>query len=257
MQTLVIQYGSSAINSQDALERFARIIAQVNTHGYHCVIIHGGSLQINRWLEKTAIPSHFIDGQRYTDQNALDIVEMTLCAHINKALVRALQKHGVKACGISGEDGGLLRATPIPELGKVGQIEQVNPALIHTLLTSGYQPVIAPLALDADYQALNINADFSAAHIAASLAADHYILMTGAPGILDAGGQRIPQANAVQLLQLGEQGIIHGGMLTKAQSAFIALRGAKSATIIDGTQPENLLQLLAQPDSIGTSITMQ
>lgn len=257
MQTLVIKYGGNAIDGQNALDIFATAIAHVATQGCRLIIVHGGGPQINHWLDKTATQSHFVAGQRYTDQAALDIVEMALVANVNKALVRALQKAGVNACGISGEDGGLLRASPIPELGRVGQIEHVNPALLHTLLDGGYLPVIAPLALDEHYRLLNINADFSAAHIAAALEAERFILMTNVPGILDGEKQRIPHATPEQLAELSAQGIIHGGMLPKVQCAFIALRGAKNAVIIDGTKPDNLLHLLANPGSIGTTVSAQ
>lgn len=257
MQTLVIKYGGNAIDGADALTAFARTIARIQQHERRIILVHGGGPQINHWLEKTATASHFVNGQRYTDQAALDIVEMALVAHVNKALVRALQQAGINACGISGEDGQLLTAIPTPELGLVGQIEDVNPALINTLLVGGYMPVVAPLALDQQHQLLNINADFSAAHIAASLKADHFILMTNVAGILDGNKQRIPRATPEQLSELTAQGIIHGGMIPKVQCALIALRGAQAATIIDGTQPQTLIQLLEQPGSVGSTISLQ
>lgn len=255
MHTIVIKYGGNAIDGADALHAFARVIAQLSTRAAHIVTVHGGGPQINHWLAQTHTQSHFVDGQRYTDRAVLDIVEMALCGHVNKALVRALQHAGVNACGISGEDGQLLAAQATPQLGLVGQISAVNPAIIHTLLKGGYHPVIAPLALDENHNPLNINADFSAAHIAAGLAADHFILMTNVPGILDAGKQRIPRANPAQLAQLIEEKTIYGGMLPKVQCALAALQGACNATIIDGTDPGNLLQLLDHPGSIGTTIT--
>ena len=256
MQTLVIKYGGNAIDGADALSAFARTIAHIQRPDRRIILVHGGGPQINHWLDKTATHSHFVNGQRYTDQAALDVVEMALAAHVNKALVRALQQAGVNACGISGEDGQLLTATPTPELGLVGQIERVNPALIHTLLSGGYLPVIAPLALSAQYQLLNINADFSAAHIAASLAADHFVLMTNVPGILDGNKQRIAQANAAELDELTAQGVIYGGMIPKVHCARIALQGAQSAAIIDGTDPQTLVQLLENPGSVGSTIRL-
>lgn len=256
MATLVIKYGGNAIGGEDALDSFARAISRASALGYRLVIVHGGGPQINHWLDKTATTSHFVDGQRYTDQAALDIVEMALAAHVNKAIVRALQKNGIAACGISGEDGATLRATQTPALGQVGQIDAVEPRLIRTLLDGGYLPVIAPLALDGNGDLLNINADFSAAHIAASLHAEHFILMTNVPGILDADKARIPRATPASLANLVNNGTIHGGMLPKVQCALIALRGANHATIIDGTNPDNLLHLLQTPGSIGTTISL-
>ncbi|MDO4777543.1 MAG: acetylglutamate kinase [Cardiobacteriaceae bacterium] len=255
MQTLVIKYGGNAIDGHDALRAFAQAIRGASELGYRPVIVHGGGPQINHWLEKTGTPSHFVAGQRHTDQATLDIVEMALCAHVNKAIVRALHQSGLRTCGISGEDGAMLTAEHTPELGRVGQIRDVQPEIIYTLLDNGYLPVIAPLALDEHGNALNINADFSAAHIAASLAADHFILMTNVPGILDAEKQRIPHATPAQIDELITAGTIHGGMLPKVQCALMALRGAQRTTIIDGTDPANLLRLLEAPGSIGTSIS--
>ncbi|MDO5091573.1 MAG: acetylglutamate kinase, partial [Cardiobacteriaceae bacterium] len=226
MQTLVIKYGGNAIDGTAALDAFACTIRELNNRHQRTVIVHGGGPQINHWLDKTQTPSHFVDGQRHTDPATLDIVEMALCAHVNKAIVRALHRQNLRTCGISGEDGGILTASHTPALGRVGQIRDTDPALIRTLLDNAYLPVIAPLALDDNGHLLNINADYSAAHIAASLAADHFILMTNVPGILDADKQRIPHATPAQLDALIANGVIHGGMLPKVQCALAALQGA-------------------------------
>lgn len=256
MQHAVIKYGGNAIADIHALDDFASAIARVAAQGIHPVIVHGGGPQINHWLEKTQTSSHFVDGQRYTDQAALDIVEMALCAHVNKAIVRALQRNGINAVGISGEDGNLIRARANSDLGSVGIVERIDASVLHTLIQGDFTPVIAPLGCDHQHNALNINADYSAAHIAAALHADHFMLMTNVAGLLDANGERIAHASATDIATLISDGTIYGGMLPKVDCALTAVRGGcRSAAIIDGTTPTNLTDALASPGSIGTIIT--
>lgn len=256
MRCAVIKYGGNAIADIHALAHFASAVVELKAQHITPVIVHGGGPQINYWLSKTDTSSHFVNGQRYTDQAALDVVEMALCGHVNKAIVRALQQAGLSSVGISGEDGDLIRATPTPALGAVGQVERVTPDLLHTLLGGGYVPVIAPLGCDSDHNPLNINADYSAASIAAALRADDFILMTNVAGLLDADGQRIAQASAADIQALIEDGTIYGGMLPKVDCALRALSGgARHACIIDGTDPENLARAVSAPGRTGTLIT--
>lgn len=256
MRLAVIKYGGNAIADIRTLEHFAAAIAELKAQSIAPVVVHGGGPQINHWLDKTGTTSHFVNGQRFTDQAALDIVEMTLCGHVNKAIVRALQCAGLSSVGISGEDGNLITAAAHPELGAVGIIDSVEPSLLHTLLNSDYIPVIAPLGCDNAHNALNINADYSAAHIAAALKADDFILMTNVAGLLNADGERIATANEADIATLIAQGTIYGGMLPKVDCALVALRGGcKHASIIDGTQPANLANAMTNPGTIGTLIT--
>lgn len=255
MKTLAIKYGGNAISDTNALDDFAQAIAELApTH--RLIIIHGGGPQINHWLEKTQIESHFVDGQRYTDQAALDIVEMALCAHVNKAIVRALQKAQLSACGISGEDGNLLTAAQNPALGAVGNITAVNPSLINTLLTHGYIPVIAPLGCSAQGDALNINADYAAAHIAGAIGADECLFMTNVAGLLDAQKRKIDHADRASIANLIAAGTISGGMIPKVQCALTALeQGVRQTRILDGTSMTALRQLSQGDTKIGTVIT--
>ncbi|MBV7435537.1 acetylglutamate kinase [Cardiobacteriaceae bacterium TAE3-ERU3] len=256
MRLAVIKYGGNAIADIHALEDFAAAIAELKAQNIAPVVVHGGGPQINHWLDKTNTTSHFVNGQRFTDQAALDVVEMALCGHVNKAIVRALQRVGLNSVGISGEDANLIHATANPDLGAVGIIEHVEPALLHTLLSNGYTPVIAPLGCDNAHNVLNINADYSAAHIAAALNADDFILMTNVAGLLDADGKRIATASAEDIDTLIAQGTIYGGMLPKVDCALVALRGGcKHASIIDGTHPANLAHATTNPGTIGTLIT--
>ena len=256
MRIAVIKYGGNAIADIRALEHFAAAIIELKAQNIAPVIVHGGGPQINHWLDKTGTTSHFVNGQRFTDQAALDIVEMALCGHVNKAIVRALQRAGLDSVGISGEDGNMIRASANPDLGAVGIIDSVDPTLLHTLLDNGYTPVIAPLGCDNTHNALNINADYSAAHIAAALNADNFVLMTNVAGLLDANGERIASASAADIASLIAQGTIYGGMLPKVDCALVALSGGCShASIIDGTHPANLADAMANAGTIGTLIT--
>ncbi|UJF23736.1 acetylglutamate kinase [Suttonella sp. R2A3] len=254
--TVVVKYGGNAMGNEQALDKFASAIAAVRAAGYRVVVVHGGGPQISYWLEKTNQQSHFIDGQRYTDADALAVVEMALCGQVNKALVRALDKAGIVAVGVSGEDGGLLKATQNPKLGAVGEINSVNPKLLDDLLDCGWTPIIAPLACDSTQQALNINADYSAAHIAAALSADDFILMTNVSGVLDKQGERLASLDGKAVRALIDEGVIYGGMLPKVDCALTALRGgAQHSAIIDGTHPELLLDALRERGSVGTVFT--
>lgn len=253
--TLVVKYGGNAIEDTSILPKFAQAIASVKAKGYNVIIVHGGGPQINHWLQQTQCKSHFVDGLRYTDQHTLDIVEMTLCAHVNKAIVRAGLAAGLNCVGISGQDAHTLSANQQPQLGLVGNIEHTNNALIAHLLSGGYTPVIAPLGLSASQQALNINADYSAAHIAGAFKAQHFILMTNVSALLDKNGQRLAQVNSHDIQALIADKTIYGGMLPKIDCAMTALKQqCEKVSIIDGTNPDNLLTLLNNPNSIGTEI---
>lgn len=247
MTTIVIKYGGNAIEDLSQLDNFSSAVAQLATPENRLVIVHGGGPQIAYWLDKAHIGSHFVDGQRYTDASALDVVEMALSAQVNKALVRALQRIGINAVGISGEDGQLLQATQNPRLGAVGNITRSNPALIHTLLEANYLPVISPLATTEDYaQALNINADFATAHIAGALQADSCLFMTNVDGLLDAEKHLITRSDKAHIEALIADGTINGGMIPKVSCALKALElGVHRVRIVNAKRPESLHQATA------------
>lgn len=250
----VIKYGGNAIEDHRLLPQFAQAIAQLRQQGHRIVIVHGGGPQINYWLDKTNITSHFIDGQRVTDTDTLEIVEMALCAQVNKALVRACLSQGLNAVGISGQDAHLIRAKRQPKLQHVGSIEDIQPALIHHLLEHHYLPIIAPIGLDNNQQMLNINADFSAAHIACALNAQHFILMTNVDGLLDKQKQRIKSLHLNQIDALMTNGTISGGMIPKIRCASLAAQNGARVHILNGTQPHNLLTAYSNPEQLGTQI---
>ncbi|MDO4436157.1 MAG: acetylglutamate kinase [Cardiobacteriaceae bacterium] len=255
MMLLVIKYGGNAIADDDAPKRFASAIKQAQDLGYQTVVVHGGGPQISHWLDKLSLESHFVNGQRYTDEASLQVVEMVLCGQVNKALCRALLAEGVPAVGVSGQDGAMLKARQNEALGLVGEICGVQSALLESLLHNGFTPVIAPLALDeATGQALNVNADLSAAAVAKALGAKKFILMTNVEGVLDGDKQRVSILKAEMAKAWIESGVIAGGMIPKVECALSALEGAEMAVILNGVEPETLVHYLRNPQGIGTQI---
>lgn len=252
---IVIKYGGNAITDTQSLVHFAAALAILVADGDSVVVVHGGGPQISYWLERTGTTSHFIAGERYTDPDALAIVEMALCAQVNKALVRALQQAGVNAAGISGEDGQLLLAKAKPALGAVGTIVTTRPALVLALLERGFLPVIAPLACANDYAtALNINADYATAHIAAAVNADECLFLTNVDGLLDARRNRLEQTNAREIAAMIADGTIGDGMIPKVDCALTALRlGVARCRIINGTDTGALLGA-RRGENVGTVI---
>ncbi len=252
---IVIKYGGNAIADPESLAKFGATIAALVENGDAVIIVHGGGPQISHWLGRVGITSRFVDGQRYTDRDALAIVEMALCAYVNKALVRALQKAGVNAAGISGEDGRLLLAQANPALGAVGTITTTQPALVLALLARGFLPVIAPLACARDYSgALNINADYAAAHIAAAVRADECLFLTDVDGLLDAGENRLETTNAQEIAAMIAAGTISDGMIPKVDCALTALRlGVPRCRIIGGSETSVLLAA-RRGENVGTII---
>lgn len=209
--------------------------------GDRVVLVHGGGPQIDAALALRGFAPPRVGGLRVTDAATLDVTESVLCGTVNKALVRALLRRGIRAAGISGEDGGTLvarLALPIAEvpLGYVGEVERVEPALVRTLLAAGFVPVVAPLGVAADAaHALNLNADTAAGALAGALAADAYVIVTNVERVrrdVADPTSGIATLSAREALVLLSDGTFDGGMRPKMQSALDALaRGARSAII--------------------------
>lgn len=251
---LVIKYGGNAIADADAPKRFAQAVKAVQDLGHQTVIVHGGGPQINHWLERLQLESHFVDGQRFTDDATLQVVEMALCGQVNKALCRAMLAEGIRAVGVSGQDAGILGAVQNATLGLVGEIASVQSALLHDLLNAGYTPVLAPLALSQEGEALNVNADFAAAAVAKALCAEQFVLMTNVDGVLDADKQRVPVLTEAMAEAWIAEGVIVGGMIPKVRCALSALQDENCAVILNGVSPQNLVNYLHAPDDLGTRL---
>ncbi|MBD5641137.1 MAG: acetylglutamate kinase [Desulfovibrio sp.] len=255
----VIKLGGHAMDEPGLLASFCADVAQLTRNGHQIVIVHGGGPHINTLLERLHLESRFVNGLRVTDGPVLAAVEMALCGTVNKSLTRQLQKMGANAVGISGEDGRLLIANQIdPALGFVGGIVKVNAEIVLTLLSAGFTPVIAPLALATDGQLLNVNADIAAGAIAGALGAAWFLLVSDVPGVLDADSNLLPELDDAQISSLVKSGIIRGGMLPKLECCQSALaQGCKAAIIVDGKRQNALSLCLERGNVAGTIIRNQ
>ncbi len=234
-------------------------------------MVHGGGPQIGSLLEKLNIPSQFVDGMRVTDTATMDVVEMVLGGLVNQTIVSLLNTQGGQAVGITGKDGGLIRAQKLtierasPELaapeiidiGHVGEVVEVNTAVLQTLIASNFIPVIAPIGIGADGESYNINADIVAGAIASALSAEKLVLLTNTPGILDADKNTLTRLNSDDVQALIASGVINEGMLPKTSCALEAVAaGVASVQIIDGTVPHALLlEIFSDDAGVGTQIT--
>lgn len=254
--TVVIKYGGHAMDKADLNEAFASDLALLAGQGMRFVVTHGGGPQISALLGRLHIESRFVDGLRVTDEATMTAVEMVLCGQVNKAVVSAFARRGVRAAGVSGRDGNLLRARlKNPALGLVGEVEAVDPALPRCLLDAGFVPVVAPVASGPEGEALNINADTAAGALAGALKAEYFVLISDVPGVLDARGRLIPGLNRAEIETLRKDGVITGGMIPKVESCLNALEaGCGRALILDGRAPSSLRRYLLDDAPLGTVI---
>ncbi len=268
-RTFVIKYGGAAQTNDELKESFAKDIVMLNYIGIRTVIVHGGGPKISATMEKMGKKPKFVDGQRVTDQETMDIVEMVLGGLINKEIVSLINRHGGKAIGLSGKDGGLIKAqkktvrkaTPetgvdeIVDLGLVGEVTFIEPDIIESLEKAGFIPVISPIGVGPKGETLNINADFVAAAIASALKAEKVMLLTDVPGLLDKKGNIMSTLNKDKIIRLIQDGTISGGMLPKVHACLNALLGEVGKThIVDGRVPHCLLLEIFTREGIGTEI---
>jgi acetylglutamate kinase len=199
------------------------------------VLVHGGGPEINAALDKMGIVSTWVNGRRVTDEAAMGVVEGVLSGQVNKNLVGELNALGAKAVGLSGRDGGLLKAKPVRELGRVGEPDKADPTLISVLLKAGFLPVLSSVAAGRDFGALNVNADEAAAALAIALKARRLVYLTDVPGVLDANKKTIPTIRVGDIKNLIDTKVITGGMIPKVLSCKNALKkGVAEINIIDG-----------------------
>jgi acetylglutamate kinase len=231
----VVKFGGSLSKNEDAKKKFLKELAAL-AKKEAVVLVHGGGPEINAWLSRLNIESRFVKGLRYTDEAALEVVEMVLSGKVNKALVGALNRLGVKAVGISGKDGKIALCKRLKDLGFVGEPSKVDVGLVAVLLKSGFLPVISSLGFDATGQTLNINADSLAMGIAQGVKAHRLILLTDVPGVLDAEKKTITQIKISDAATLVKNGVITGGMIPKIKACCSAITtGVKEVWIADGT----------------------
>lgn len=252
----LIKFGGHAMDIAELRQAFGRDLFNLRKDGWSFVLVHGGGPHIGKLLERLKLESKFVDGLRVTDDSALAVVEMVLCGQVNKEVTRLLEKASIPAIGISGEDGPILFAKEKnPLLGRVGEISRVDPSLILYLLQGSYLPVIAPLAVDENFEPLNVNADTAAGAIAGALNADFFILLSDVPGVLDREGKLIPRLDWSMIQRMMEDGSIHGGMIPKVQACLNALEmGCKEAIILDGREENSLERYLRGGEALGSLI---
>jgi acetylglutamate kinase len=235
-------------------------IVELHRRGIPMVIVHGGGKMITEWLEKQAITTHFVRGERVTDRPTLEVVISVLAGLANKEIVTLLNNRGTKAVGISGVDGALLEGKRREEeMGFVGTVTRVNIGILDILLASGFIPVIAPLSIyspvgsDGEPQILNVNGDTVAGEIAAAIAAERLIFLTDVDGIYDKQDNLIPHLSPAEAEELLSSGVASGGMIPKLRACLRALSQSRTASIIGGKTPHALLREI-EGNNIGTTI---
>jgi acetylglutamate kinase len=268
-KTIVIKYGGNAMVDEALKQGFARDVVLMKLVGMNPVIVHGGGPQIGKLLERIGKKSEFVQGMRVTDRETMDVVEMVLGGLVNKEIVSLINKNGGKAIGLTGKDGGLIRArklimksvpaeglpSEIIDIGHVGEVESIDPQVVALLDTQNFIPVIAPIGVGTDGEAYNINADVVAGKLAITLRAEKLMLLTNTTGVLDKEGKLLTGLTIGKVNALIADGTIHGGMLPKVNYALDAVRsGVKSAHIIDGRVEHAVLLEVFTDQGVGTLI---
>jgi acetylglutamate kinase len=266
-KTIVIKYGGNAMIDEGLKRAFALNVILLKYIGINPVVVHGGGPQIGNMLKALNIESHFREGYRVTDDATMDVVEMVLVGKVNKEIVNLINLHGGRAVGLSGKDGMLIMAEPkeltvekrdappeIIDLGKVGEVRQVNTSLITSLQREGFIPVIAPVGVDDEGTTYNINADSVAGAVASALGAKRLHLLTDVPGLLDADGSLISSLTVREAFEAIESGVVSGGMIPKIKCCIEAVAEVEKAAILDGRVENCILLELFTRSGIGTEV---
>ena len=268
-QTVVVKYGGHAMGDQATARNFARDIALLKQVGVNPIVVHGGGPQISQMLDRLKMKSEYIDGLRVTDAAAVEIVEMVLSGSINKEITAQINAAGARAIGLSGKDGGLIRARKLTrtkrdpdsniekllDLGFVGEPEKIDPAIINSLVQADLIPVIAPIGLGPNGETYNINADTVAGAVAAAVKASRLLLLTDVAGVLDANKKLMPRLSVGQVRALIADGTISGGMIPKVETCLAAVEtGVGASVILDGRIQHAVLLEIFTESGIGTLI---
>jgi acetylglutamate kinase len=269
--TIVVKYGGHAMVDEQLKADFARDITLLKFTGLNPVVVHGGGPQINRVLDQMGMQCRFVKGMRLTDEATMDVVEMVLGGKVNKDIVAQVNQQGGKAVGLSGKDGGLIRAKKLhivyqedenkpPEIidpGLVGEVEQIDPNIINTLSRQGFIPVIAPVGAGDSGETYNINADLVASSMAMALSAKRLIFLTDVDGVLNLSGDLISSIDMADIDRMIKEKSISGGMIPKIECALEALKnGVEKVHIINGNRRHALLLELFTDKGIGTEVTI-
>lgn len=265
-KTIVIKYGGNAMIEERLKESFARDVILLKLVGMNPVVVHGGGPQIDEALKKIGKTGTFIQGMRVTDEETMEVVEWVLGGEVQQDIVMLINHYGGQAVGLTGKDGGLIHARKmfVPDeanpgatidLGFVGEIEAINPAVVKALQEDAFIPVISPIGFSDEGQAFNINADLVAGKMAEILKAEKLVMMTNTPGVMDKSGNLLTDLTAREIDSLFADGTISGGMLPKISSALDAAKsGVNSVHIIDGRIEHSLLLEILTEQPFGTMI---
>jgi acetylglutamate kinase len=264
-KTIVIKYGGNAMTEEHLKDCFARDVVLLKLVGMNPVVVHGGGPQINDLLARVGKQGEFIQGMRVTDRETMEIVEMVLGGLVNKEIVNLINQHGGRAVGLTGKDGGFIKAKKLYlkddnsdeqlDIGQVGEVVSIDPELVSLLDTRDFIPVVAPIGVGENGEAYNINADLVAGKLAETLKAEKLILMTNTPGVLDKNGKLLTGLTESKINALVRDGTISGGMLPKLASCLDAVRnGVSTVQIIDGRVEHALLLEILTDEGVGTLI---
>lgn len=268
-QTFVVKYGGHAMGDAALAQDFAEDIVLLKACGINPVVVHGGGPQIGAMLKKIGVESEFVDGLRVTDKETAQIAEMVLSGAINKELVGWINKAGGRAIGISGKDGGFVKAAKlrrtkqdpdsnierILDLGFVGEPDKVDRKVVDVISNAGMIPVVAPIAMGHDGHSYNINADTMAGAVAAATGASRLFLLTDVAGVLDKQGGLLTDLDPAAIKDLQADGTISGGMIPKLETCVQAVDGGvQAAVILDGRVPHAMLIEMFTNQGAGTLI---
>ena len=265
-KTMVIKYGGNAMTDPELQADFAEDVVLLKLVGINPVVVHGGGPQIEQALNRLGKKGAFIQGMRVTDAETMEVVEWVLGGEVQQDIVMLINQYGGQAVGLTGKDGGLIRAKRLQmpdrenpgafiDIGYVGDIEAINPAVVKALQDDAFIPVISPIGFSDDGQAYNINADVVAGKMAEILKAEKLVMMTNIPGVMDKKGNLLTDLSAREIEELFADGTISGGMLPKISSALDAAKsGVHSVHIIDGRIEHSLLLEILTEQAFGTMI---
>jgi acetylglutamate kinase len=265
-KTIVIKYGGNAMTEERLKEGFARDVILLKLVGMNPVVVHGGGPQIDDALRKIGKAGTFIQGMRVTDDETMEVVEWVLGGEVQQDIVMMINQFGGQAVGLTGKDGGLIKAKKLwmadksdpskkIDIGFVGEISSINPAVVKALQDDAFIPVISPIGFGEDGRAYNINADVVAGKMAEILNAEKLVMMTNIPGVMNSKGELLTDLSAKEIDELFADGTISGGMLPKISSALDAARcGVNSVHIIDGRIEHSLLLEILTEQAFGTMI---
>jgi len=265
-KTMVIKYGGNAMTDPELQADFAEDVVLLKLVGINPVVVHGGGPQIETALKRLGKEGKFVQGMRVTDAETMEVVEWVLAGEVQQDIVGLINQAGGKAVGLTGRDGGLIRARKLKlldnkdpniehDVGQVGDIVTIDPSVVKALQEDAFIPVVSPIGFGEDNESYNINADVVASKLATVLQAEKLVLLTNIPGVLDKQGQLLTELTSRQIDELIADGTISGGMLPKLAGAIDAAKsGVNAVHIVDGRVPHAMLLEILTDQAYGTMI---